>query len=96
MGGFAFFRHWAPFRPDQKVKLDKTGVGIGGLSLRNGFLALAVELPRSSKKSLSGHPPFSLELANLPSVPGFPAGGIPPLRKERARMGHPHCLIVKE
>jgi hypothetical protein len=27
-----------PFRPDQKVKLDKTEAGRGGLSLRDGFL----------------------------------------------------------
>ena len=33
-----------PFRPDQKVKLDKTEAGRGGLFLRHGFLVLKLEL----------------------------------------------------
>ncbi len=53
-----------PFRPEQKVKLDKTEAGKGGLFLRHGFWALTLELPPSSTGSLSGPP--------APSVPGFP------------------------
>jgi hypothetical protein len=45
-----------PFRPEQKVKLDKTEARRGGLFLRSGFLGLTLELPDSNERSLSWAP----------------------------------------
>jgi hypothetical protein len=50
-----------PFRPDQKVKIDKSEAGRGGLFLRNGLLALTMGLSKSSKgKGSSRGPPARL------------------------------------
>jgi hypothetical protein len=54
-----------PFRPDQKVKLDKTEARRGGLSLRHGFLGYDVGCPAGhfSKSARSGAPPvFSVNV----------------------------------
>src|ERR1700690_1906117 len=42
-----------PFRPDQKVKLDKAQAGRGSL-LRRGFLPLTLKLPNLIKRKLDG------------------------------------------
>jgi hypothetical protein len=39
------------FRPNQKVKLDKSEAGRGGLFLHDDFLALTLELPPKAKEA---------------------------------------------
>jgi len=64
-----------PFRPEQKVKLDKSEATGGGSFLRDGFLALTLELPPLKQKKLE--PPFRGRPCGVPRLEKRETWGTP-------------------